>query len=134
MSGYGIDPKRAALITKRMAQAFAFARDVVDTPSILDEIPTGSTLRFRDVDMYGERAHLTAYPSSERPDWWTARVTGPAQLATESRQWEPPSKPRGMNRAWSSPPPFVARGPTAEDALDSLESKLREVEQSTLLA
>jgi hypothetical protein len=126
VSDHSIDPERAALITKRMAQAFAFARDMIDTPALLEEIPDGSTLLFRDVVHHGEQIRLTAHPSPDRPDWWSARVTGPAQLAIESRRWIPPIETRGMGGKWSSPPSFPEKGPTAKDALDALEEKLLE--------
>lgn len=126
MSDHNIDPERAALITKRMGQAFAFARDVIDAPSILDEIPDGSMLLFRDVEFQGEQVRLTAHPTSDRPGWWTARVTGPARIATESRRRDPPIETRRMDGKWSRPPLFPESGPTAKDALDALEEKLDE--------
>jgi hypothetical protein len=131
VSDHGINPSRAALITKRLAQAFAFARDVIDAPRILEVIPDGSTLLFRDVEYHGEQVRLTAHPAQDRPGWWTARITGPAQLATESRRWEPPLGTQGMGGKWSSPPTFPEHGPTANDALDALEEKLRESDRST---
>ena len=114
MSGHTIDPGRAALITKRIGQAFAFARDVVDAPRLLEEIPEGSTLLFRDATFQGELIRLTAHPSPDHPGWWTARVTGPAHFATRGER--------------SSPPTFPESGPTAKDALDALEERLREAE------
>ena len=134
MSDHSIDPERAALITRRMGQAFAFARDVIDAPSILEEIPDGSTLLFRDIEYHGEQIRLTAHPAQERIGWWTARVTGPAQLASDSRRWEPPIGTRGMGGNWSSPPTFPEHGPTAEDALDALEEKLRDSDRPTPVA
>ena len=126
MSDHSIGPKRAELITKRMAQAFAFARDVIDAPVLLEEIPDGATLRFRDIEFRGEQMRLTAHPSPDRPGWWAARVTGPATIAAASRRWEPPIETRGMGGKWSSPPLFPESGPTAKDALDALEEKLHE--------
>ncbi len=134
MSDHTIDPERAARITRRMAQAFAFARDVIDAPRLLEEIPDGSTLLFRDIEYCGEQVRLTAHPSPDRLGWWTARVTGPAQLATESHRWEPPIGTWGMGGEWSSRPPFPASGPTARDALDALEETLRESEPASQVA
>lgn len=134
MSDHSIDPERAALITKRMGQAFAFARDVIDAPSILEEIPNGSMLLFRDVEYHGEQVRLTAHPSPDRPGWWTARVTEPAPLATASRRWEPPIGTRGMGGKWSSPPSFPESGPTAPDALDALAEKLLESDRPQAMA
>lgn len=128
MNDHSIDPERAARISKRMAQAFAFARDVIDAPRLLEEIPDGSTLLFRDVEFRGEQVRLTAHPEPDRAGWWTARVTGPAELATESRRWIPPveTRGRGMGGTWTSPPTFPEHGATAKGALDALEEKLRE--------
>ncbi len=134
MSNLDIDPDLAALITKRMAHAFAFARDVIDAPAILEEIPDGSTLLFRAVEFQGEELRLTAHPWPDRPGWSTARVTGPAQFASESRRWEPPMQPRGMAGKWNSPPTFPEHGPTAADALDALEEKLRDSNQLRAMA
>lgn len=131
MSDHSIDPQRAALITKRMTQAFAFARDVIDAPVLLEEIPDGATLLFRDIEFRGEQMRLTAHPSPERPGWWTARVTGPAPLAAESRRWEPPSETWSNGGKWSSPPTYPEQAPTAMDALDALEQKLHEAERPT---
>ena len=130
MNDHTIDPARAALISKRISQAFAFARDVIDAPRLLEEIPDGSTLLFRDVTFRGECLRLAAHPSPDRSGWWTARVTGPAQLATESRRWQPPRETRGMGGKWSGPPTFPESGPTAKDALDALEEKLRESDRA----
>ena len=125
MSDHTIDPERAALITKRIGQAFAFARDVIDTPRMLDEIPDGSTLFFRDVEFQGEHVRLIAHPSHDRPDWWTARVSGPAPLASGARQW---TSPRGR------PETFLASGPTAKDALDALEQRLSQSDRPQTIA
>jgi hypothetical protein len=114
-----MDPARAALIDKRLAQAFAFARDVIDEPETLEEIPDGATLLFRDVVWQGRRL---------RAGWWVSRVTGPAQLAAKSRQWVRPIETRtpAAGGKWSSPAPYPESGPSAEAALDALEEKLRD--------
>lgn len=44
-----IDDAQAALIDRRIGQAFAFVKDVIDNPQLLDEIPDGSELGFADV-------------------------------------------------------------------------------------
>jgi hypothetical protein len=50
MNGYNeIDTARGAQIDRRLGQSFALARDVIDDPSILDDIPDGSRLTFRDI-------------------------------------------------------------------------------------
>jgi hypothetical protein len=118
------------MIDKRLAQAFAFARDVIDAPGTLEEIPDGSTLFFRDVMWQGQELHLTAHPSKEHPGWWVSRVSGPAHIATTSRQWVPPFETRtpAAGGKWGSPPTYPESRPTAEAALDALEEKLRDAD------
>lgn len=134
MSDRTIPPERAKLIGKRIAQAFAFARDVIDAPDLLEEIPDGSTLLFRDVMFQGLSLRLTAHPAQDRPGWWTARVTGPANLANESLRWLPPVGTHGMGGKWGSPPTYPEDGPTPKDALDTLEEKLRDSDRADIVA
>lgn len=134
MSDQSIPPERAKLIGKRIAQAFAFARDVIDAPVLLEKIPDGSTLLFRDVMFQGLSLRLTAHPSQNHPGWWTARVTGPAELASASLQWTPPIGTHGMGGKWGSPPTYPEDGPTPKDALDSLEAKLRDADRADAVA
>lgn len=116
--------EQIATIELRLDQAFAFFRDVVDDPAILEEIPGGSTLRFRDVTLGEEMIRLTAYPDAG-PTWsWTARVTGPAKWAVEGRK---PARVRPDNAegTWERAEAHPEHGHTAEDALSALEEKLR---------
>lgn len=98
---------QTAQIEKRIGQTFAFVRDVIDDPHTLEDIPSGSRLVFRDVVIQQTHIRLTAYPANDHGEHWMARVTGPAMLAAEGRQWPPPS------------------GESAAAALDALEAKLR---------
>jgi hypothetical protein len=114
--GNAIDDATALLIEQRIDQAFAFMYDVIDDPDVLEEIPDGSRLEFRDIDCQGIRLRLTAYPSPDRAGWWIARITGPAEIAAAARS---------LASKWESPPTSPAGGPTAEAALDTLAEKLR---------
>lgn len=119
----GIDPARVVTIETRIDQAFAFAQDVIECPELLDDIPDGATLYFRDVVYEGITLRLTAHPNQSRPGWWTARVTGPLSVALPSRQWTPPVGVCGAGR-WGSPPTYPEGGPTPKEALDALQEKL----------
>lgn len=123
-----LTPEQEVMIDHRLDQAFAFIRDVIDDPVILEEIPDGSQLRFLDVTIGEVVVRLTAYPEAG-PSWsWTARITGPARWAAEGR------KPvnvlpgaTGVTRKGSAAHP--AHGHTAEEALAALEEQLRAASQ-----
>jgi hypothetical protein len=123
-----IDPAQAAIITKRLGQAFDFVRDMLADPASLDEIPTGAELVFRDVQVGDVQFHLTAYVSPPGSNRWIARVTGPAPYAEEGRTWRLPPEfvGKGMGGKWGSPPTSPESGRSAEMALDALEEKLRD--------
>ena len=71
-----IDDERAARITKRIGETFDFARDVLDDPSILDEIPDGAEIEIRHVTVSGQTYHIVAFRSEFGPERWVARTTG----------------------------------------------------------
>lgn len=120
-----ITPAQAAQIEKRIGQTFNFVRDMIDDPRTLEEIPDGSRLAFRDVVIQQTRVRLTAYPANDQTGYWIARVTGPAPLAAEGRNWRPPLERQDMASKRGSPPTSPERGETAAAALDALEAKLR---------
>ena len=126
-----VNDAQAAQIDQRLGQAFAFMRDMIDAPAVLDEIPDGTRLFFRDVVWQGQQLRLTAHPSSERPGWWTARITGPAEIALRSMRWAPPPGSRGQAGKWGSPPTFPESAPTIDAALDALEEKLRDADSAS---
>ncbi len=123
-------PDQEAQITQRIGQAFDFLSDVLADPSILDDIPTESTLHFSEVLIGDTVFHLTAYPDAPTAYWpvrWTARVTGPAHWATEGRK-EVRQTPPFAGGKWSSPPTHPEHGHTPEEALATLEKKLRDAQ------
>jgi hypothetical protein len=81
---HDIDEEQAAVIDKRLGQAFGFMRDVIDDPRTLEVIPSGSQLTFRDVEIADRRFRLVAYrlPGSEAR--WAARLTGSTKTGGET--------------------------------------------------
>jgi hypothetical protein len=73
-----IGSERAAQITKRIGETFDFARDVLDDPSILEEIPDGAEIELRQVVISGQTYNIVAYRSEAGPERWIARTTGRA--------------------------------------------------------
>jgi hypothetical protein len=122
-----IDPAEAAQITERIDQFFNFVRDAIDDPRIIEAIPNGSELMFRDVEHQGQSIRLTAYLSKDPGARWGARVSGSRQPAAV----EVPSPSRIPTiRDRSGQWPSVAGYDTAEAALDALEAAIGTGEQS----
>lgn len=119
-----IDDARAALIDQRIGQLFDFLGDVIDDPLLLDAIPSGSTLAFRDVEIRGFRFRLTAYQAPGARDQWSALVTGYTKAGFGN---EPETQP--VENHTNPPPvtrlPGVQTGKTAKSAMDALEGELR---------
>lgn len=105
-----IDPARAAQITERIGQVFDFVRDAIDDPRILEAIPSGSMLMFRDVLHHGQSLRLAAFLPKHPGAHWGARVSGPMPTASAG-----------------SPLLSVAGYDTSDAALDALEAELRTV-------
>ena len=125
MAADELTPEQVATIERRMDQAFAFFRDVIDDPVLLKEIPGGSTLRFHDVPLGDVVVRLTAYPDLGFSWSWTARITGPADWVAEARKRDPslPSEEGvAQQLRWWQP----EHGHTAEEALVALEQQLRD--------
>jgi hypothetical protein len=117
-----IDPVQAAQITERINQAFDFVRDVIDDPQILDTIPNGSELAFRDAVDQERSIRLTAYLPKHPGARWGARVSGVTSTATADAP--PPSETQATpdyGGGW----PSVAGYDTSDVALDALETELR---------
>lgn len=77
---HAINDKQAEQITKRIGETFDFARDVLDDPSILEEIPDGAEINIRHVAVSGHTYHIVAYRSESGPERWVARTTGRTSL------------------------------------------------------
>lgn len=111
MIDHDIDEFEAALITHRIGQSFAFVRDVLNNPALLELIPDKVELVFRDFTANERDFRLTAYSVSDTNEIWEARVTGP--LVRDSG---------GLGSFRD----VFSRGDTAELALDALESAIRD--------
>ncbi len=77
---HAIDDERAAQITERIGETFDFMRDVLDDPSILEEIPDGAEIELRNVTIGEHEYHIVAYRSESNPERWIARTTGGSNL------------------------------------------------------
>lgn len=71
-----IDDTRAAQITERIGETFAFLHDVLDDPAILEEIPNEAEIDLRNVTIGEQAYHIVAYRSESDPERWIARTTG----------------------------------------------------------
>ena len=74
---HDVDDAQAAVIDQRIGQGFAFLRDVLAHPALTEQIPTGATLRHRDVALDREPivVRLTAYQAPAMATW-AALVSG----------------------------------------------------------
>ncbi|MDQ3227630.1 MAG: hypothetical protein M3Q50_13495 [Chloroflexota bacterium] len=72
-----IDDEQAEAIDRNLALGFAFLRDVLHRPEIVDEIPSGSTLAYRAILLppFELDVRLTAF-RPRRARRWGVRVTG----------------------------------------------------------
>jgi len=122
-----IDPAEAAQITERIGQTFDFVRDAIANPRMLEEIPNGSTLGFRDILIEDQHVRLTAYRPKQPDAQWDARVSGPVVDTSPGQSIE-----TGRQLPWVATGryPTVAGYETAEAALDALEAAISATEQT----
>jgi hypothetical protein len=120
-----IDPEEAAQITERIGQSFNFVRDAIANPRMLEEIPNGSKLRFRDILCDGQGVRLTAYLPNESDAQWDARVSGPVTDAIPERSLTAKHQPPWFHEGRYL---NVAGYDTAEAALDALEAAISSTE------
>ena len=116
-----IDPERAAQITERIGETFAFMRDVLDEPAILEEIPDGAEIEIRQVTISGQVYRIVAYRSESGPERWIARTTG--QMS--------PDHIRGHEFSVSI---RLSSTVSAEAAMDGVEAALRAAEETDQVA
>ena len=104
-------------IEQRIGQSFAFMRDVLDDPTLLDEIPSGSTLAFRDIVLLHDYVRLTAFRPATSTAQWKILLPTPqfaARLEGVPRSWD--ALPHQLRKStWNS----------ADEALDAFEAELR---------
>ncbi len=82
-----VDSVPAAQITERIDQTFDFVRDVIDDPQILETIPNGSELVFRDAMDQEHSIRLTAYLPKHPGARWGARASGVWRSPAYGRLW-----------------------------------------------
>jgi hypothetical protein len=119
-----MDETRAALIDHRIGQSFEFLGDVIAEPRLLDAIPDGSKLAFRDVTICGDQFRLTAFQAPEAGGHWGALVTGHTQVESQVGTSTCSAKDRVKSAPVDDLPDIQFRK-SAQSALDALEAELR---------
>ncbi|MGH8010683.1 MAG: hypothetical protein ACREQ3_27130 [Candidatus Binatia bacterium] len=117
----GIGREKSAQITERIGETFDFARDVLNDPTILEEIPDGAEIGLRNVTIQEQIYHIVAYRPEGESNRWVARTTGRTN----------PGKVRDRH-FWVSI--RLRSDISAEAAMDSVESALRAAEESDQVA
>jgi hypothetical protein len=110
------------MIEQRIGQSFAFLRDVLANPWLVEKIRSGASLRHRDVvlDEAPFVVHLTAYQAPSMANW-TAMVAG----VDDELAWRRQRVPDWPVHRWGRLCTRVdAVGETAAAALDALEAKI----------
>ncbi len=125
-----IDDEQAAVIDRNLALGFAFLRDVLHRPEIVNEIPSGSRLAHRDIHLpsFDATVRLTAF-RPRRSQRWGVRVTGigePGELAIDGQpvRWLDSIFPLVEHATWAS----------ADDAFAAVERSLQIASDAHLLA
>jgi hypothetical protein len=119
-----IDEARATLIDHRIDQSFEVLGDLIAEPRLLDAIPDGSKLAFRDVSIRGDQFRLAAFQEPEAGGHWGALVTGYTQVESQDGA----STCSAMDRGKSAPVdnlPDIQFRKSAQSAVDALEAELR---------
>lgn len=125
------DDTRDERIDRRIGQTFAFLRDVLAHPSLVEKIPSGANLRHRDVALDREHVvvRLTAFQAPTMATW-AAIVTG-VDGASQRATSNPNTWHMHDARGWHVHPGrgqrvvVDAEGETSEAALDALEARVR---------
>ncbi len=112
-----LNPDEAARITRDLRDTLDFVAEVIDDPTRMDHLPTGSTLDFRVIWVRDERIRLTAYRPSGSDEPWSARVTFHEPVSERLGSTSPDLTPA----MWDT----VTTGETADEAFDALEAALR---------
>lgn len=112
-----IDPVEVARISRDIQDTLGFIEDVIDDPSSVHQVPSGSTLVFRTIQVLDDSFRLIAFRPSGSDDEWLSRVTS---------RISPGYGANGVPHQESGVSDVVMRGRTANDALDALEAALQE--------
>ncbi len=106
-----------------IAGVFALLRESLGHPGVLEDLPDGAVVEFRDVNVRGRLFSLRAVRGGDS-DVWTARPSRHAPIEP-TRVWP---RPAAIARDAPGPDHVVetlrATGPSGQDALDALTRRL----------
>ena len=126
-----IDDEQAKLIDRNLELGFAFLRDVLHRPEIVDEIPSGSRLAYQEISFpeFGlASVRLTAF-RPRRSRRWGVRVTGIGEIGAlpldrPAMRWLSSIFPLVEHATWAS----------ADQAFAAVERALQSASDAQLLA
>ena len=125
-----IDDEQAKAIDRNLELGFAFLRDVLHRPEIVDEIPSGSTLAYRAILLpsFDLTVRLTAF-RPRRSRRWGVRVTGVGDFGAPpfdhpAARWLYSILPLVEHATWAS----------ADEAFAAVERALQNASDAELLA
>ena len=115
-----------ATVAANIGRAFDFLADVHEKPGVLDRLPDGATLAFRELDVYGHVYRLTAARAGGADAEWVATISGYSLTAGAQMFSRPVVDGRStMHDLEAIVRTFRATGDTAEAALDALAAELK---------
>lgn len=115
-----------ATVAANIGRAFDFLADAHEAPDVLDRLPDGATLAFRELDVHGHAYRLTAARAKGGAEAdWVATISG-YTLTNGARLFSRPvaDDRSPMHDLATIVRTFRATGETAEAALDKLSAKL----------
>jgi hypothetical protein len=125
-----IDEEQAKAIDRNLALGAAFLRDVLHRPEIVDEIPSGSRLAHRAIDLptFESTVRLTAF-RPRQSQRWGVRVTGMGEpgefiIDRQAARWLYSIAPLVEHATWDS----------ADEAFAAVERALQNASDAHLLA
>ena len=125
-----IDDEQAKVIDRNLELGFAFLRDVLHRPEIVDEIPSGSRLAHRAIPLppFDLAVRLTAF-RPRRSRRWGVRVTGVGEPGEPVRdhqaaRWLHSIGPLVEHATWAS----------ADEAFTAIERAMQNASDAHLLA
>jgi hypothetical protein len=125
-----IDDEQAEVIDRNLALGFAFLRDVLHRPEIVDEIPSGSRLAHRALTLppFELPVRLTAF-RPRRSRRWGVRVTGIGEVGAPpldqpATRWLNSILPLVEHASWAS----------ADEAFAAVERAVHSASDAQLLA
>jgi len=117
---------RDANITNAINGAFDFLSDVEQEPTVLDRIPDGSTIAFREINI---QDHAFRFAASRRPplEEWRASISGYSyRVGAPAIRRQLLDQRSQLHAQVAMLRTFAASGATADGALDGLEQMVRD--------